>query len=398
MRSELSTRELRRLATLSLSVLATYAILVYSGLNSPGSPMGDLNFAYQNWMNSNVAFGLSADWVYPWVAILPMWLANAVSPGALLWPWLIGSGLITLVVAVTIAYREASTKAYLAMYFWLASLLLLGPVSISRLDTVSVALAVVAVYLLSRGSEVSAAIWLSVATWIKVWPVAALVALMAATKRKVNLLLVIVSVNLAILLIGFVLGADASVFSFLGGQTGRGLQIEAPIAAFWLWPAVFGDSGFGIQYSSAMMTYEVVGPNIKIFADLMSLVQIGALGITLALGLVALRKGAKATDVFFWTLFTGTLDLIVFNKVGSPQYMTWLVVPIVYGILLSVERIQMVAVGVLVLSALTWLIYPVLYSGLLQSGFGETFALTLRNVLLVLGLVYANLRLQKLGK
>jgi len=88
----------------------------------------------------------------------------------------------------------------------------------------------------------------------------------------------------------------------------------------------------------------------------------------------------------------------VFNKVGSPQYMTWLVVPIVYGILLSVERIQMVAVGVLVLSALTWLIYPVLYSGLLQSGFGETFALTLRNVLLVLGLVYANLRLQKLGK
>jgi hypothetical protein len=327
-----------------------------------------------------------------------MWLANAVSPGALLWPWLIGSCLITLVVAVTIAYREASTKAYLAMYFWLASLVMLGPVSISRLDTISVVLAVVAVYLLSRGSEAAATFWFSVATWIKVWPVAALVALIAATKSKKNLLVVIVSVNAAILLIGFVLGADASIFSFLGGQTGRGLQIEAPIASFWLWPAVFGEPGFGIQYNSAIITFEVVGPNIKVFADLMSLVQIGALGITLALGLVALRKGAKPTDVFFWTLFTGTLDLIVFNKVGSPQYLTWLVVPIVYGILLSVERIQWVAVGVLVLSALTWLVYPVLYSGLLASGFGETLLLTVRNVLLVFGLVYANLRLQKLGK
>jgi hypothetical protein len=390
--------KLAKLLGLGASVLATYTILIYSGLNGVGMPMGDLNFAYQKWMDSNVAFGLSADWVYPWVAILPMWLANAVSPGALLWPWLIGSGLITLVVAVTIAYREASTKAYLAMYFWLASLVMLGPVSISRLDTISVVLAVVAVYLLSRGSEAAATFWFSVATWIKVWPVAALVALIAATKSKKNLLVVIVSVNAAILLIGFVLGADASIFSFLGGQTGRGLQIEAPIAAFWLWPAVFGEPGFGIQYNSAIITFEVVGPNIKVFADLMSLVQIGALGITLALGLVALRKGAKPTDVFFWTLFTGTLDLIVFNKVGSPQYLTWLVVPIVYGILLSVERIQWVAVGVLVLSALTWLVYPVLYSGLLASGFGETLLLTVRNVLLVLGLVYANLRLQKLGK
>ena len=398
MRSEFTTPKLRRLATLSGSVIATYAILIYSGLHGVGMPMGDLNLAYQQWMDSKLAFGLSVDWVYPWVALLPMWLANALSPGALLWPWLIGSCLITLVIAVTIAFKAGSTKAYVAMYFWLASLVMLGPVSISRLDTISVSLAIVAVYLLSRGSEVTATIWLSVATWIKVWPVAAIVAIIAATKRKVNLLVVMVSVNLAILLIGFVLGADSSVFSFLGGQTGRGLQIEAPIAAFWLWPAVFREPGFGIEYSSSMMTFEVVGPNIRVFADLMSLVQIGALGITLALGLVALRKGAKSTDVFFWTLFTGTLDLIVFNKVGSPQYLTWLVVPIVYGILVSVERIQWVAVGVLALSALTWLIYPVLYSGILQSGFGETLTLTLRNLLLLLGLVYANLRLQKLGK
>ncbi len=387
-----------RLAALAASVVATYAILIYSGLNGAGMPMGDLTLAYQNWANSNQALGLNVDWVYPYVSLLPIWLANTVSPGALLWPWLIGSGLFTLGIAVTIAYRAKSRTAYLAMYFWLASLIMLGPVSISRLDTVSVELAIVAVYLLSRGSEATAAIWLSVATWVKVWPVAALSALFGIAKRRKNIIVVIVCTNLAILLIGFVLGADASIFSFFAGQTGRGIQIEAPIAEFWLWPPIQGDHHFGIHYNATMMTFEVFGPNTEIVANLMSLVQVGAIAITFGLGYLAIRKGAVATDVFFWVLFTGILDLIVFNKVGSPQYLTWLAVPIVYGVFVGAKRINWVAVGVLVLSALTWLIYPVLYNGILLGGYGETMALTVRNLLLVAGLVYANLRLQKLGK
>ncbi|MEN9731272.1 MAG: hypothetical protein RL488_582 [Actinomycetota bacterium] len=394
------TQQIRygRLALLALAVVATYATLIFTGFNGVGMPMGDLNLAYQQWVNSNVAFGLSSDWVYPWVALLPMSLANTISPGALIWPWLIGSGIITLVTALTIAYRARSAKAYLAMYFWLAALLMLGPVSISRLDAISVVLAVVAVFALSQGREASAAIWLSVATWVKVWPIAALSAIFVASKRRLNTLTVILCANVAILLIGFVLGADSSIFSFLSGQTGRGIQIEAPIAAFWLWPAVLGDQAFGIHYSSTMMTFEVFGANSEIFANLMSLVQFGALAITFGLGYFAMRKGAKSTDVFFWVLATGVLDLIVFNKVGSPQYMAWLVVPVIYGIFVGVSRIQWIAVGVLVLSALTWLIYPVLYSGLLLSGFGETLVLTTRNLALVAALVYANLRLQKLGK
>ena len=387
-----------RLAALAASVVATYAILIYSGLNGAGMPMGDLNLAYQQWVNSNVALGLNVDWVYPYVALLPMWLANAVSPGSLLWPWLIGNGALTLVIAVTIANRSKTAAAYFAMYFWLASLIMLGPVSISRLDTVSVELAVVAVYLLSRGSDASAAIWLSVATWIKVWPVAALSALFVVSKRRRNVVTVIFCVNIAILLIGFVLGADASIFSFFAGQTGRGIQIEAPIAAFWLWPPIQGDHHFGIQYNATMMTFEVFGPNTALVANLISLVQAGAIAITFGLGYLAIRKGAAATDVFFWVLFTGILDLIVFNKVGSPQYLTWLAVPIIYGFLAQVARAQWLAVGVLVVSALTWLIYPVLYNGILLGGYGETMALTVRNLLLVAGLVYANLRLQKLGK
>ena len=387
-----------RIAGLGVSVLATYAILIYSGLKGVGMPMGDLNLAYQQWMNANVAYGLSVDWVYPWVAIVPMSLANSIAPGALLWPWLVGCALLHFGIALTIAYRSNSGRAYFAMYFWLAGLIMLGPVSISRLDTVSVSLAVIAVYLLSRGSEATAAIWLSIATWIKVWPIAALSALFVAVKQKTNIAVVLVSTNAAILLIGFVLGADESIFSFLTGQTGRGIQVEAPIAAFWLWPAVFGDTNFGVQYNAEMMTFEVFGANLEVFANLMSLVQLGALAITFALGYLAFRKGVNLKDVFFWTLFTGILDLIVFNKVGSPQYMAWLVVPIVYGILVGLDRIQWVAVSVLALSALTWLIYPVLYNGLLQNGIGETLALTIRNLGLIGALVYANLRLQKLGK
>ena len=114
--------------------------------------------------------------------------------------------------------------------------------------------------------------------------------------------------------------------------------------------------------------------------------------------LIAFKRGARAKDVIFWVAFTGTLDLIVFNKVGSPQYMTWLVVPVVFGILAGAERINLVAVSLLFTSGLTWLIYPVFYNEILQSEVFGTSLLTLRNLILLVGLVYANLRLQQLSK
>lgn len=383
---------------LGLAVVGVYAFLIYSGFNGAGMPMGDLNLAYQQWVDSGTAFGLTSDWVYPYFAMLPIVLANMVSPGALIWPWLIGAGLATLAVVLFVTLKEKSDRAAMAMAYYLGATLTLGPVAISRLDTLSVTIAVLGVYFLARGSELSAGVWLSIATWLKVWPVALLMAIFTASKKRRTFVTVVLGVNLAILAIGFVIGADSSIFSFLTSQGGRGIQIEAPVAGIWLWPAVLGSAGTGVAYSAEMMTFEVFGPGTELVANLMTLVQVGALAITLALGIIAFKRGARAKDVIFWVAFTGVLDLIVFNKVGSPQYMTWLVVPVVFGILAGAERINFVAVSLLFASGLTWLIYPVFYDQILRSEVFGTSLLTLRNLILLLGLVYANLRLQQLGK
>ena len=63
--------------------------------------------------------------------------------------------------------------------------------------------------------------------------------------------------------------------------------------------------------------------------------------------------------------FALTAALIVFNKVGSPQFMTWLVAPIVLGLVLDRRRWRSVAVFALVVAALTQSVYPLTYDGLL---------------------------------
>jgi hypothetical protein len=89
------------------------------------------------------------------------------------------------------------------------------------------------------------------------------------------------------------------------------------------------------------------------------------------------------------------LDLIVFNKVGSPQFMTWLAVALVALIFFEVRSIKTpLVIGVAILF-LTQLIYPVFYTELLGLQTLPLWLLTIRNLLLVWLLIWANLRLSR---
>ena len=72
--------------------------------------------------------------------------------------------------------------------------------------------------------------------------------------------------------------------------------------------------------------------------------------------------------------------LIVFNKVGSPQYIGWLAAPIIAGLILEKKRFVAPAVIALVLGALTQGFYPFLYNGVLNVQPLELSILTLRNI------------------
>ncbi|MFM5903820.1 MAG: hypothetical protein ACKOOD_01900, partial [Microbacteriaceae bacterium] len=70
----------------------------------------------------------------------------------------------------------------------------------------------------------------------------------------------------------------------------------------------------------------------------------------------------------------------------------------IFGLLLSARNFMPALGLVLSISALTGLVYPLIYDAILAGSLLETLILQVRNLLLLVALVYANLRLSALTK
>lgn len=389
-----------------LTSLVSHLFLLWLGLSgSFGTPLGDITYTYEPWSKSmvegNVLFGIDSDWVYPWVNLLPImfprWLADA-SGFSYFGLWITGSILLDLVALwALLGWSGKPTRArLLAGFTWVALQFLLGPVAISRLDNLSIAIAVIGIGALLNGKDAVAAAWFAFATWIKIWPAALVLALTASTQKVKQVIESSQVVLVAILLIGFFAGRFHSI-SFLFAQTDRGLQIESPIASFWLWQAVLGSPDTSIYYDETYLTFQVQGPAVQDLASLLGIVFYLALGITAWLAYQARHSEAR-DQVFAWVAMTAVLDMIVFNKVGSPQYLGWLFVPLIFAISKSLSGWRTMGIAIAIATALTFVVYPLAYDAILASDPLATAVLTARNLLLIFMLVQANLELMKLGK
>ena len=109
------------------------------------------------------------------------------------------------------------------------------------------------------------------------------------------------------------------------------------------------------------------------------LLGIGFVG-TLGWGIWLHHRGSSSSHVLPAVALSLTTVLIVFNKVGSPQFIGWLAAPIIAGLVLEVKRFIAPAVIALILAALTQAFYPYLYTGLLNVQSLELSILTLRNI------------------
>jgi hypothetical protein len=193
------------------------------------------------------------------------------------------------------------------------------------------------------------------------------------------------------------LGGNEKLMSFVSMQGARGLQVESVFATFWVWAAKFGAPGAGIYFDNQLVTNQVSGTLSNEIAWALGLVLPCALAITIFLGIRAYRAGAETKHLFVATFLTATLDLIVFNKVGSPQFELWLAVPLMAGILFGLPNWRLPAMLGSCIALLTNLLYPIFYMDLMALGWLGITILTLRNALLITLLVWANLRLSKLA-
>lgn len=377
--------------------VAVHVVVAAAGWAYPSQPMGDVVLVYEPWataaLTGGPVVGITEVWVYPQLALAPMILAKLLSlpliaglgvSGAYLVAWAVLVAVLDAVAYGILLGRAPTPHRRTAAWFWVAALALLGPVGIYRIDAITVPIAVIAGLWLVRRPALGAAL-LAIGAWIKIWPGALLLAAVVASRHRMRLLLSGGGVAVGVLLLLALLGADSRLFGFLSEQTGRGLQVEAVAATPFVWLASAGLAR--IDYSFEILTFQITAAGADAVAGLLTpLMVVLVIGLTL-LGARAASRGAAFSRLFPPLALALVTTLIVANKVGSPQFQTWLIAPVLLWLVLDRDRATGPAVVVLLLSGLTCLVYPLFYDALLRAEALPAGILTLRNVLLVVLLV-----------
>ena len=150
----------------------THVWLYWLGDNGIGTPMWDLNNVYAPWVSqmaeSHRVLGVDSNWIYPFPDVVPLVIAALLVPSNYQLGWVTMVGVLNLVaLAAILGWRsKPKPEAIGAGWFWVVAVLVLGPVSISRLDSVSVALAVLAVAFLVREKTGTASALMAIGTWV----------------------------------------------------------------------------------------------------------------------------------------------------------------------------------------------------------------------------------------
>ena len=373
--------------------LGVHVLVAIAGFVMPNQPMGDIYLVYEPWALQTVAGqgipGVTQPWIYPAVALVPMLAALSLAGVfgyEIAWAVLV-TAIDALAFALLVSRRHSRGRIH-AAWFWLAFVLVLGPVGMYRLDAITVPLAIAACLWLI-GRPVVASGLLTAATWIKVWPAALLAAAFLAMRRRWTLLVAAGATSAAVVAVVVLAGGAAHVFGFVSEQTSRGLQIEAPVSAFYLWQAVAGVDGSFVYYDRDVLTYQVTGPSVDVVIAVMTLLLAVVTVAVLVLGAIKALRGASFVRLFPPLALSLVLTLIVVNKVGSPQYLTWVIAPVVFALVVDRFRWRAFAAWALAAALLTQIVYPMLYLQVLMVDSLAVAVLTLRNGMLVALLVWA---------
>ena len=378
-------------------------VVFFAGLSSlifSGGVLSDINI-YRQWafqgINDGIWQGISTDWVYPIGAMVPM-LVSAVLGSELyqlVWFFLF-TGLNAAAVAVI--SKPGTPTRYASAYWWLLITGLLGPVAVGRVDGLTAPLVIAALLLLASRPIIASAL-LAFATWMKVWPAAVILAVLVTWRRRATLVLIGAAVSIVMAGIVIAGGGLSHLLSFVGAQGARGMQMEAPFTTPGLWQAILGGSDAFIYEDKLINTREVRGAlGEPVAALMMPLLALAAIAVVVLL-FWAMRRGADASQL----LIAGSLALvsafIVFNKVGSPQFMLWLGAVVAVGVAWEGRSWITPAVLMLIIAPLTTLVYPLFYAALYNDlNVGVALLLTVRNILLLVLFAWSLLRIVRLTK
>ncbi|PPF60399.1 hypothetical protein C5C13_03655 [Clavibacter michiganensis] len=341
--------------------------LITLDLIGPTSALTDVTEVYRVWMQEGMAgggrVGVDLPWVYPILAAVPMLISLVGGTAFYGTVWL---ALVTSLDAAAFALllRIRRGRGLAPAAWWLGFLVALGPISLGRIDAVTVPLALAGLLVLATRPALASAL-LTVGAWVKVWPAALLLTGVIARRGLARGKVVAAALGTTAVVVAgsLALGSGAKVLGFVGEQTGRGLQVESTAALYHLWLIVAGDDRYRVYHDAALLAFQVSGPGVDgVAAALTPIMLVVVLGVTL-LGIRAHHRGASPAALIGPLSLALVAALIVTNKVGSPQYVSWFAVPLI--VMLVHDRhapgTALAARLGLVVAALTQLVFPYAY-------------------------------------
>ena len=337
--------------------------------------------------------GIDTTFVYPGGS-LPVMLLPAIFGSALYFTmWMVMVTVLNAVAALALlGWNPNNTRRLWLAWWWAAFIGLLGPVALGRVDSVSVPIVIIALTWLWRRPFLSG-ILLAFAGWIKIWPVAVFGALFVTLRRRWTITLGAVVFTVGLIAIYLAFGAKFStIFGFITSQNNRGIQAEAVAATPFLWIAALGGKA-GIVWNPQLLTNEIYGDGSTAVGTILAPLMVIVTVALCAIAFLARARGARIRRILPALMLGIVLTLIVFNKVGSPQFMTWLAAPVIVGLAMQQRRFDIPARYALIIALLTQLIYPLFYVLLLWLNPALVAIITIRNGLLVFLLGWSGLQL-----
>jgi hypothetical protein len=252
------------------------------------------------------------------VFLAPRWLSQIT-------PWTYASIFVVLMLAVDAAFVAAlwRTGRGVGVRLWLVLVPLLGPLTFTRFDLVSAALAGFAVLALAARRPATAGVLAAAGAAVKLWPAALLPGLLVKREKPGRVLAGFVAVGIVAVAVTVAVGGVTRLLSPLTWQGDRGLQLETVWAVPLLFLRCFDSAVWSTPYTQ-FLAFQVEGPGAGTLLRLSTVATVGCVVLLGWLWWRSWRAGPASPALVGLLAVAAACLLIVPNKTLSPQYLLWI--------------------------------------------------------------------------
>ncbi|HYT10264.1 MAG TPA: glycosyltransferase 87 family protein [Mycobacteriales bacterium] len=243
---------------------------------------------------------------------------------------------VLLMIAIDAAFtaalwRASGRRPTPGVRVWLLLVPCLGPLTFTRFDLVSAALAGAALLALAARRPVRSGLLAAAGAAVKLWPATLLPALLLHRDRPRRLLAGFAGLGLVALATTVAGGGTTRLLSPLTWQGQRGLQLETIWAVPLLWGRAVSPQTWSTPYTR-FFAFQVEGPGAAALVTLSTVATVAALVLLGWLWWRAWRAGRRpdgsvrpaSLSLVGLLAIAAACLLIVPNKTLSPQYLLWI--------------------------------------------------------------------------